>query len=467
MAEDERDRAFRAARRASARRLTAIQRDTDAEVRRILAAAAASVRETLAGQPTDYQRWALPRLKRQIEAELAAAGERAGAAIAGGAALSHEAGAALIDGPLKAGGIAIEGRLQQLDTTALRALESALTGKLANISLKMANGVNGELGLVLAGVRGPAEAASAIQTMIVKGGRTRALTIVRTELGRAFSAAAQARAMDAAAIVPGLKKQWRRSGKIHSRPEHDAADGQVKAVDEPFLVGGVALMYPRDPAGPPSATINCGCVSLPFMEDWDMSEPGRRPFSPEELAASPVKRLLADLEAVPESAVPDVGGLAGLGGDVRRARLIQTLEEQDPDLARAKMAGLLQDAGFSRFLAGGESGDYPVAVVPRALLAGIGGQSQVLRLSRVTQLKQLLRHPEIDTSVYANLQSLLDTGAVGRSTGAGRPVVGEVQGRWYKAVVKATKDGRQSYLQSYTLLRPSELSRLQRLGLVP
>jgi hypothetical protein len=61
-------------------------------------------------------------------------------------------------------------------------------------------------------------------------------------------------------------------------------------------VGGVKLMYPRDPAGPPGEAINCGCASLPYMASWDMSIPGRKPFSEEELARSATKRALQSLE---------------------------------------------------------------------------------------------------------------------------------------------------------------------------
>jgi uncharacterized protein with gpF-like domain len=91
-----------------------------------------------------------------------------------------------------------------------------------------------------------------------------------------------------------MKKQWRRSGKLHSRPEHDAADGQIVDVDKPFIVGGVALMFPRDPAAPIGETINCGCESLPWMESWEMSTPGRKPFTEDEMAGNPFRRALQD-----------------------------------------------------------------------------------------------------------------------------------------------------------------------------
>jgi len=39
--------------------------------------------------------------------------------------------------------------------------------------------------------------------------------------------------------------------------------GQEREVEEPFDVGGEKLLYPRDPAGSASMTINCRCVSAP------------------------------------------------------------------------------------------------------------------------------------------------------------------------------------------------------------
>ncbi len=110
--------------------------------------------------------------------------------------------------------------------------------------------------------------------------RGRALTIVRTELGRAYSVAGQQRFDQAHEVLPGLQKQWRRSGKIHSRASHDRADGQVRDVDKPFDVAGVQLRFPRDPLAPAQETINCGCTSLLFMASWEVVTPGRLPFTP-------------------------------------------------------------------------------------------------------------------------------------------------------------------------------------------
>ena len=108
--------------------------------------------------------------------------------------------------------------------------------------------------------------------------------------------------------LPGLRERWRRSGKIHSRLTHDVADGQVQPVDESFRVSGRRLMFPRDPAGPPVETTNCGCQSLPWMEEWDVQHPGRRAYTARARALDPRKRDLADaLAAPPSSSSPRAG----------------------------------------------------------------------------------------------------------------------------------------------------------------
>ncbi len=61
-------------------------------------------------------------------------------------------------------------------------------------------------------------------------------------------------------------------------------------------MAGVRLCFPRDPRDPTTATINCGCISLPFMASWEVATPGRQPFTPTEIAARPSR---ATLEPVP------------------------------------------------------------------------------------------------------------------------------------------------------------------------
>jgi len=273
-----------------------IQRDTSGEVRRLLLAAEKDIFAILSGAPSDYRRWQLTELQRQIARALAAVDGPASDLVGGGMLRSWEAGVALIDAPLAAGGVQLSGELMALDTRNLVAMRDFATHRIRDVSAKVANRINDQLANTMMGLQSPWEAAEKVSGLIREDGMKRANVIVRHNLGTAYSSAAQARQEQAAEVVPGLQKQWRRSGKLHSRYGHDFIDGQVRDVDKPFdLPGGIQLMFPRDPAGPPGETINCGCTSLPFMASWPSSTPGARRFTVEEVSGSRTKRALAQM----------------------------------------------------------------------------------------------------------------------------------------------------------------------------
>jgi uncharacterized protein with gpF-like domain len=62
-------------------------------------------------------------------------------------------------------------------------------------------------------------------------------------------------------------KQWLTSGNANVRPAHQAANGQVVPVEEPFIVDGEELMNPGDSSGSPGNVINCHCVAIPIAAD--------------------------------------------------------------------------------------------------------------------------------------------------------------------------------------------------------
>jgi hypothetical protein len=286
MNDRERDRRFRAARAEVLRERSAIHRDTWREIERILHTGQERIAARLAGQPSDYQRWSLPPLRAEIQSVLHGMRRETTAALTGGADAAWQAGQRLVDAPLAAAGVPIQGLIQSIDPRQLGAMKEFLTHRISDISLTALNRVNSELGLVLTGVQSPGEAIGAITRALGESSRGRALTITRTELGRAFSVASHERSLQAKQIVPGLKKQWRRSGKLRARPAHDAIDGQIRELDQPFdLPDGTQLMFPRDPAAPASETINCGCVMLNYMESWDVLHPAGVPFSTQERIA--------------------------------------------------------------------------------------------------------------------------------------------------------------------------------------
>ncbi len=85
----------------------------------------------------------------------------------------------------------------------------------------------------------------------------RTQTIAETEVVAAsnFGSVEAAKASDMA-----LNKVWMSMHDARTRPDHADADEQEVGMDEPFVVGGEALMYPGDPAGSAGNIINCRCT---------------------------------------------------------------------------------------------------------------------------------------------------------------------------------------------------------------
>ena len=265
----------------------------DKRVLALLRAARQSIVEQLAAQPGEWQQWHLTRLREQIEQVLNATGEQTAAVADSALRELWQQGEDIVDKPLASAGLtAVEMQLGTLDAHVLAAMRSFAVERIGNVTAEAAARIARHIGLVTIGGATPWQAIQAVQKILGEDAPRRATTIVRTEAGRAFALASLERLRDAARLVPGLKKQWRRSGKIHSRWQHDLIDGQVQDVHQPFKVsnpdGGVDEMQcPHDPSAPAGQVINCGCVLLPFRQDWQVAHPGARPFSALELERRP------------------------------------------------------------------------------------------------------------------------------------------------------------------------------------
>lgn len=87
--------------------------------------------------------------------------------------------------------------------------------------------------------------------------KARANVIARTETHSAGNFGALKQAEDS-----GLEmmREWIASSGARTRDSHRQADGQIVGLNDPFTVGGHKLMYPGDPSGPGSETINCRCA---------------------------------------------------------------------------------------------------------------------------------------------------------------------------------------------------------------
>lgn len=305
MTDAERKKAFEKARSAELKARAALLVTTREDVIKLLNEALAEIKALLADLPTEYEMYRLPMLQKQIEQTLVTFGNNSAAVLAQGTTQAWAGGQTLVTAPLEAAGIRIATSLPALDTRLLMAMSNFMTGRMQDVGKQAISKINAQLGMVLIGAQSPGEAVSTVTDILGEETRDRAITITRTELGRVHAVAAQQRMEQAAQHVPGLQKQWRRSGKIHSRENHDAIDGQIQPVDKPFVLvakkDGLPLfmMHPHDPAAPAGEVINCGCISIPYMTSWKVLNPGKMPYSELELQHNPLKREIAGVTGSP------------------------------------------------------------------------------------------------------------------------------------------------------------------------
>lgn len=103
-----------------------------------------------------------------------------------------------------------------------------------------------------------------IRDLIPSMSTARAGLIARTETHGAANFGAAHAAKETG--LP-LRKEWISAEDARTRPDHDAANGQVVAQNQPFNIGGEALDYPGDPAGSAGNTINCRCALGWIVDD--------------------------------------------------------------------------------------------------------------------------------------------------------------------------------------------------------
>lgn len=83
--------------------------------------------------------------------------------------------------------------------------------------------------------------------------------ISRTEAARAWNTGT----LEVGRALTGpdrpIVKQWRTRRDPLVRDTHDAVDGQLRLLDEPFTVAGVSMQAPGDPTAPAAEVCNCRC----------------------------------------------------------------------------------------------------------------------------------------------------------------------------------------------------------------
>lgn len=108
-----------------------------------------------------------------------------------------------------------------------------------------------------------AQIADAITARFDSLSHARALLIARTEVISASNLATLTAYQQSGVVT---KSSWLTARDERVRPTHQEADGQIRALGEPFDVGGAQLLYPGDPAAPIQEIAMCRCTLLPELD---------------------------------------------------------------------------------------------------------------------------------------------------------------------------------------------------------
>lgn len=241
-----------------------------------------------------------------------------------------------------------------------------------------------------------------------------------------------------------------------TRPEHMAWHTTVLPADHPWW----RTHYP--PNG-----WRCRCT-VQQLSDADLQRIGDSPTVP----APPtderpvLNKRSGKVEDVPLGIDPGFAHNPGrLGLTQRRASFVGKLDSALPELARPAVAAEVASARFSELVAGpGNRGPLPVAVLKPTQVAAIAARGKIVRFSDDTARKQAGRHPDLTPEDYGRVQRMLDTGPTVRRGDRTIIAVIEEDGRWFEAVVKATRDRTELYLTSYHRIYPARARRAGQRG---
>jgi hypothetical protein len=100
-----------------------------------------------------------------------------------------------------------------------------------------------------------------ISEKVIPIGRSRAALIARTETHNAASFANhQYHSILKTDLGINMMKKWVATGDDRTRSSHAEANGQVRAMEEKFDIGGTQMEHAGDPAGGAKNNVNCRCV---------------------------------------------------------------------------------------------------------------------------------------------------------------------------------------------------------------
>lgn len=118
---------------------------------------------------------------------------------------------------------------------------------------------------------------------------------------------------------------------------------------------------------------------------------------------------------------------------------------------------------FESFIKGKFDGRATVGFLPDGLPEQVGAKTNRVQLSGETIQKQLKRHPDLTVAAYRNLPKIFEEGLIIKDSSKTLVFI-LVGDKVYRAVIKATNDGKEIFATSLTRSSLKEITRMRKRG---
>ena len=223
---------------------------------------------------------------------------------------------------------------------------------------------------------------------------------------------------------------------IQHRPTHEAKEGLVLPVDDPFW----AQWFPPNGWG-------CKChVRQITRREAETRGIGDSPNIP---TRQVFNSRTGELRQIPSGIDPGWETNPGLTRQRHAEQFLAgRLDAVDPEIARVAARDMATSWRAQRIADGTASGMTPIAMLPDDLRDRLGSQTSVVRFSEQTAAKQRVEHPEIALPDYARIADIVYTAVVIRD-GASLVFVERADELPWVTVIKATADRSELYLTTH------------------
>jgi len=224
---------------------------------------------------------------------------------------------------------------------------------------------------------------------------------------------------------------------IRHRPTHEAKEGLVLPVDDPFW----AQWFPPNGWG-------CKChvrqITRREAEGRGISD------SPNIPTRQVFNSRTGELRQIPSGIDPGWETNPGLTRQRHAEQFLAgRLDAVDPEIARVAARDMATSWRAARILDGTANGTVPIAMLTEELTGTLGATTRVVRLSSETAAKQASRHPEIAQRDYVRLADIMSDAAILQQDDRNMVFIERGAELPWIGVVKRTMDGGELYLTTF------------------